>query len=153
MSSHSNPLQPEIEIRLKRAPDDPPERDTTFQSELRTFASALRSAGVDYRQWAMTFDSVAAQGYPLAQYTIPAIQYLGPAALSALTAAITVWVQGRSGRKVRLKVGDIEAEARTVEEVKQLLEYAHTLQARHEGEQPDEAGHRPNAQTDVRKMK
>jgi hypothetical protein len=83
----------------------------------------------------MTFDSSAAQGYPIAQY---AIQYLGPAALSALAAAITVWVQGRSGRKIRLKVGDIEAEARTIEEIEQLLPRALELKVK-QGSSENEA--------------
>ena len=37
---------------------------------------------------------------------------------------VVAWLNGRAGRKVRLKVGDTEVEARTVDEVKQLLEFA-----------------------------
>jgi hypothetical protein len=115
----------EIEIRLKRAPDDPAERDFAFQSELRAFSATLHSAGIRYSQRAMAFDSSAAVGYPLAEFII---KELGPAAIGVIDAAVGAWVSGRSGRKVRLKVGDIEAEARTIDEVERLLQRASALQ-------------------------
>ncbi len=37
-----------------------------------------------------------------------------------LTGILGAWLQSKAGRKVRLKVGDIEIEARTVEEADQL---------------------------------
>lgn len=43
--------------------------------------------------------------------------------------AVASWLAGRQGRKVRLKVGDIEAEAGSVEEIDQLLVSAQALQA------------------------
>jgi hypothetical protein len=39
-----------------------------------------------------------------------------------LAAVAVAWLHARSGRKVRLKFGDVEAEARTPEEVEQLLD-------------------------------
>jgi hypothetical protein len=35
---------------------------------------------------------------------------------------LVAWLQGRAGRKVRLKFGDIEVEGRTSEDLKRLLE-------------------------------
>ncbi|MFL9936924.1 hypothetical protein P0D88_50130 [Paraburkholderia sp. RL18-103-BIB-C] len=34
------------------------------------------------------------------------------------------WITARYGRKVRLKIGDVEVEARSIEEVDQLLQRA-----------------------------
>ncbi|WEY42049.1 hypothetical protein [Paraburkholderia sp. SUR17] len=116
---------PNVGLRLMRAPDDPAVQDPAFQAELRTFSGTLRSAGVSFSQRAMTFDAVDATGYALAEY---AIKELGPAAIGVIGTAVGAWISGRSGRKVRLKVGDIEVEARTVEEVDQLLLRAQAVQ-------------------------
>jgi hypothetical protein len=43
--------------------------------------------------------------------------------------ATGVWIHARSGRKVRLTIGDVEAEARTPEEVESLLRIAKQFQA------------------------
>ncbi len=65
----------------------------------------------------MAFDSVDATGYPLPEFLVT----LGPPTIAALAAIAGAWVQARYGRKVRLKVGDVEAEARTAEEVEKLF--------------------------------
>jgi hypothetical protein len=119
--------QEQIKIKLERAPDDPPENDPKFQNELREFSKSLRAAGVDFSQRGRTFDAVDAHGYALAEY---AIKQLAPVAIPAITGAIGILLQARYGRKVRLKVGDIEAEARTPEEVERLLKSAAALQDR-----------------------
>ena len=123
----SNDNKWDIEIYLRRASDDPPVRDEAFQRELVVFAKGLRSGGIPYSQRAMAFDSAAALGYPLAEFII---KELGPPAFTLLAALAGHWVAARNGRKVRLKVGDIEAEAGTAEEVLVLLERAHDLRAR-----------------------
>lgn len=109
MDTNNNKTAREIEIQLKPAPDAPAERDPAFQDELRTFSLALHSAGVRYSQRAMAFDSAAAVGYPLAEFII---KELGPAAIGVIATAVGAWISGRSGRKPRLKVGNIEMEAR-----------------------------------------
>ncbi|WP_244851811.1 hypothetical protein [Caballeronia sp. SL2Y3] len=116
---------PNVGLRLTRASDDPAVQDPAFQAELRTFSGTLQSAGVSFSQRAMTFDAVDTTGYALAEYVI---KELGPAAIGVIGTAVGAWISGRSGRKVRLKVGDIEVEARTVEEVDQLLLRAHAVQ-------------------------
>jgi hypothetical protein len=55
---------------------------------------------------------------------------LGPAALSAAATAAVAWLQGRAGRKVRLKVGDTEVEARTVAELKEMIALTRDMQKR-----------------------
>jgi hypothetical protein len=108
-----------IEIRLQRAPDDPKVHDPKFQEELRGLSKALHSARIDYSQRGMAIDAADALGYPLPEFLIT----LGPAA-AALAALCGAWVQARYGRKVRIKIGDVEAEARTIEEIEQLLKRA-----------------------------
>lgn len=117
----------EFSIDLVRTADDPPENDPEFQKELSQFGASLRDAGVPYSQTAIAFDSVDAHGYPLPEFII-AIKVLGPPAIAALATAAGAWVQARYGRKVRLKIGDLEAEARTAEEVASLLQIAKQFQ-------------------------
>lgn len=126
MATNTGTHAQEIEIRLKRAPDDPPENDASFQKELGIFRSALHSGGIRYSQRAMAFDSATAVGYPLAEFII---KELGSAAIGVIGTAVGAWISGRHGRKMRLKVGDIEVEARTIEEVEQLLLRARELQS------------------------
>jgi hypothetical protein len=45
-------------------------------------------------------------------------------------AVLVAWLNGRSGRKVRLKVGELEAEAPSVKELDALLERAKDIQNR-----------------------
>ena len=118
----------EFSIDLVRTADDPPENDPEFQKELAQFGAALRDAGVPYSQTAIAFDSVEGHGYPLPEFII-AIKVLAPPAIAALATVAGAWVQARYGRKARLKIGDVEAEARTLEEVESLLQIAKQFQA------------------------
>jgi hypothetical protein len=43
-------------------------------------------------------------------------------------AVVGAWLHARYGRKVRLKIGDVEAEAQTVEQVEELLSRAEEFQ-------------------------
>ena len=45
-----------------------------------------------------------------------------------VTAAAGAWLHAKYGRKVRLKIGDIEAEAQSVEEVEKLIARAQEIQ-------------------------
>lgn len=97
--------------------------DPKFQEGLREFSKSLRTAGVTYSQRAMALDSVDALGYPLPEFLVTLSQAIGP----TLGVILVAWLQGRSGRKVRVKIGDVEAEARTVEEVESLLQKDQTI--------------------------
>ncbi len=72
-------------------------------------------------------DSVDAQGYPLGEF-IAVLKTLGGPAIGAVALAAGAWVQTRYGRKVRLKIGALEAEGRSVEEVEKLLKVASDYQ-------------------------
>jgi hypothetical protein len=116
---------PEIKIRLEPAPDDLAERDPAFQGELHTLSVTLHSGGVRYAERAVACFSTTMTGYLLAEFIV---KELGPAVIGVLGTALGAWINGRSGRKVRLKVGDIEIEGRTVNEIDQLLQRAQALQ-------------------------
>ena len=60
------------------------------------------------------YSSVAAELVTVATGVLP----------SALSGALGVWFQARFGRKIRLKIGDMEAEATSVAEIELLLERA-----------------------------
>jgi hypothetical protein len=108
----------EIKIVLSRAPDEPKDpREPKYQAELSEFSKSLRSAGTKVSQHGMAFDAAEFLGYPLPEFTVSLAQGIGP----ALGVALGAWLKGRYGRKARVKIGDIEAEAQTVKEVGELL--------------------------------
>jgi len=117
--------QEHIRVKLQRAPDDLPENDQKFQEELGEFSRSLHSAGAHFSQSGMAFDSIDAHGYALAEYTI---RQLAPVVIPAVTGAIGIWLQARYGRKVRIKIGPVEAEARTIDEIDKLLKRAADFQ-------------------------
>jgi hypothetical protein len=102
-----------LEMFLLRAPDDPHQFSDEIQAELFEIHESLRKRGV----------GVSSVGFHPAgdthvgQYLIT----LGPPVIAAIAAVAGAWVQARFGRKVRLKFGDVEAEARTPEEIEELL--------------------------------
>jgi len=106
-----------VELLLERSSDDPQENAPVFQEELSGFTKALGATGASYSQHAIAFDAIDGGGYPLAQFAI----VIGPPAIAAAAAVCGAWVQARYGRKVRLKIGDVEAEGRTIKEIESLL--------------------------------
>ena len=115
----------EFTLELIASDDDPPPRDAAFQQELTAFSAELHAAGVGHSQRALSLDSAEAHGYPIPEFIL-ALQVLAPPAMGVIGVAAGAWIQARYGRKVRLKVGDVEAEGRSVEEVEALLEMART---------------------------
>jgi hypothetical protein len=119
----------EAEITLDRAPDDPPEYDLNYQEELATFVSTLEAAGVEYSQRLISLQSADAGGWPIGNFALSCA--LG--AIPTLAGLAGAWVQARYGRKVRIKVGDMEAEANTVEEIERLLKLTIVIRGHAEG--------------------
>lgn len=115
-----------VHINLVASPEDPVVSDLAYQKELRDFSSVLREAGVIFSQRGMAFDSAHATGYALGEYFLSLAGITGP----IVGVAIAAWFQGRAGRKVKLKVGDIEIEAASQEEVEVLLEKALKVKAK-----------------------
>lgn len=109
--------QSELSLRLIPAPDDLARFGADYQAELRQFKGQLKAASVDADTRFAVFDSPGTVGGMTGEFLIPAAQIIVP----ALSVAAVAWMNGRAGRKLRLKVGDIELEASTQEDIDLLL--------------------------------
>lgn len=113
----------EVSLEFVRACEAEDPRTEDFQADMTEVSNTLKANGVVFSRAVMTFDSVDGTGFPLPEFTV-LLKTLGPVAIGALGAVSGGWVQARYGRKVRVKIGDLEAEGRSVEEVKALLKMA-----------------------------
>lgn len=115
-----------LSVELIAAETDPPVRSDEYQAGLKSIATALQSTGAKVSFQMFFQDAIGASSFLLGGFTIENLKsgavILGP--------FIGAWLNARYGRKVRLKVGDIEAEARTVAEVEALLKKADELRPR-----------------------
>ena len=116
-----------LRLTMVRSVDDEAPFSPNYQSELRQFSQLVRADNVRINAVASTMDGVGAIGGLVGEFVIPRAQVIGP----VLGVTAVAWLQGRAGRKLRLKAGDIEVEARTPEEIGQLLERAKALRATH----------------------
>ena len=94
---------------------------------LRSVMAAFKKNKIEIDAPFMTLDSVDAVGGYTGQIAVLASAF-GP----VLAGILGAWLQSKAGRKVRLKDGDIEIEARTVEEVGKLLDMAAEQRAKRE---------------------
>lgn len=108
--------QERLEISLVPAPDDISE-SAEHQQALRQVSSVFKRADPAVRELVLMRKSADMSSVHMGGFFI---QYLAPAGI----AAVTAWLVARIGRKVRIKVGDVEAEAATIEEVQALLKAA-----------------------------
>ncbi len=97
-----------ISVELIASETDPPLRSSEYQAGLKNVASALQTANakVSFRMFMQ--DAIGAPSFLEGGFTIENVKsvavVLGP--------IFGAWLQARYGRKVRLKIGDIEAEAK-----------------------------------------
>lgn len=112
-----------VSIRLVRSQDDTAAFGADYQGELRQFRDAVDASGIAISPRIAVFDSVGAIGGFTGEFLIPMTQAFVP----FLTAAVVAWVGRRNGRKLRLKVGDIELEGNTEEDIKLLVAKAKEL--------------------------
>src|SRR5215213_3290314 len=99
----------ELSLTLVPSGDEPGIPSDGTQAELRAFLDALHRHGVRANPRAIVRKSVGAGWRFFGDFFIPITQAVGP----TLGVVIVAWLQGRAGRKVRVKIGDVEAEART----------------------------------------
>ena len=126
-------METDIQISLLPAPDDPHHLTPGYQQELRGFEQAFRSEGLPI---AAVPALAKMQGGPFlsGEFVLKVAEKIGP----PLIAGIAAWLHGRSGRKVRLKVGDIEVEAPTMKEVENLVALVPGIQPRNQRKLIDE---------------
>jgi len=113
-----------VRFYLERASGEAPAFSKEGQLAIRPVISALKENKIEADAPFMTLDSVDAVGGYTGEIAV-LVQAISP----LLTGILGAWLQSKAGRKVRLKVGDIEVEARTIEEADQLLQRAQALQA------------------------
>ena len=102
-------LSPEVqrERRLRSLRGD----RLVFESPVTEFQDAAHRLG-------LPLSEVAYGAVPIGDFMVP----LAQVAIPALGGVLVGWLQGRAGRKVRIKTGDTEAEARTPDDVARLLD-------------------------------
>lgn len=98
---------------LKRSASDAGVFSSEFQDQLREMAALAKPSA----QVAFTMDAIGAGGGGIGEFLFTH----GEALLVALLAIGSKWVEGRSGRKIRVKFGDLEIEAGTTSEVEKLM--------------------------------
>jgi hypothetical protein len=113
----------EFSIELVQASDDVVAGEASFQEELRRFAASLRNAGVPLRQMIMTQDAVEAHSFGLPEFIL-ALKHLSKGIIPIAAGYAARWVNERAGRKIRISIGDVTAEAHTMKEIEQLLQKA-----------------------------
>jgi hypothetical protein len=119
---------PTSRLVLVPSPDDEPVFSAEYQKILSDFYGALKLEGVEASARMRAFDAAGAVSGLTGEFilTITALASV-VTPIATLTGA---WLHARLGRKVRLKIGDVEAEAQTVEDVKRLLDQAEQLKRR-----------------------
>lgn len=118
---------PELQLTLIPAPDDPRLKSSAYQAELRQLEQDLQSKGIQASALFEVREAWTPVPMPapyLGDFFIKLTTAIGP----VLGAVVGAWLHARYGRKVRLKIGDIEAEAQTAEEVEKLLARAQEIQ-------------------------
>ncbi len=116
-----------VRFFLTKAPDEPPTFSADGQVNLRNVIAALKEGEIEVDAPFMTLDSIDAVGGYTGEIAVLATAF-GP----ILTGILGAWLQSKAGRKVKFKDGDIEVEARTVEEVGKLLDMAAEQRAKRE---------------------
>lgn len=111
------------QLAFIQAPD---EAGQVYLSDAKLAARDIRSAGGTSIMPALkAMTRIDGEVAVIATYVLSVVQAVGP----IVGPAFGAWLQGHTGRKLRLKVGDVEIEARTVDEIDELLRRVKALQA------------------------
>lgn len=110
----------ELQISMIPSPDDPPWRSDDYQSELRNLGRTLQADGLEIHEvcphTGRSGDSPPISG----EWSVR----LGTTLEPILRAPVCSWLQARRGRTARLRIGEIEADVRTVEELARVIKIA-----------------------------
>jgi hypothetical protein len=110
----------ELHICMIPSLEEPPWRSVDYHSELVALGQTLREDGVE----------IQSDGCPPGEWKVDLASALG----SNLGAPVGSWLQARRGRTIRLKMGEIEADIRTVEELTRVIKIARCYQEVSESE-------------------
>ncbi|WP_144157638.1 hypothetical protein [Paraburkholderia sp. BCC1885] len=114
-----------LRLVLRSSTNDDPfvGEGSQYARDIKTFLTAAEQQGGELVRPRLTMDSVQIQT------VVEFAKVVGPIVGPVVAAAVTTWLQGRAGRKIRLKVGDVEIEASTPEDFERLLSEARALKA------------------------
>jgi len=110
----------EYELTLLPAPDETNPKAEGLQSELRRAEDQLNALGHKPAAMVGLQKALGMSSWLLGTFAIS-----GATAAKSWSPVLVEWLKGRAGRRVRLKKGDIEIEAGTVEEIARVWEIAH----------------------------
>lgn len=106
-----------VSVTLSAAPEgDRPIKSAEYQAELAAFKAVTKSKALT----AYTVDSVDGGGHLTGTFSFQDVKLL----LEVLAPVAIAFIARTAGRKVKLRIGDVEAEARNVDEVAKLLALA-----------------------------
>ena len=114
----------ELQISMIPSPEDPPWRSDDYQSELRRLGLALREDGLEIQE----VGSHPVRSGETAPISGEWKVKLGATLEPILKAPVGSWLQARRGRTARLRIGEIEADVRTVEELARVIKIAKCYQ-------------------------
>lgn len=115
-----------LRLTLVRAPEDDASFSPGYQVELRQFYNLVRAEGTQISAIAFTKDRVGDGGGLMGEFVVPLAQVIGP----VLGRAAIAWLQGRTGRTMRLMAGDLEVDANTQAKFDAFLTQATALRLR-----------------------
>jgi hypothetical protein len=114
----------ELQISMIPSPEDPPWRSDDYQSELRKLGLALRGDGLEIREVG-SHPVRSGETSPISgEWRVK----LGATLEPILKAPVGSWLQARRGRTARLRIGEIEADVRTAEELARVIKIAKCYQ-------------------------
>lgn len=119
----------ELKITMIPALEDPDQESPAYQEELAEFEKSLKKARVECEAKPGKLLLTDTSHFV---YAGTFVVKLAEAHGTTVVAAIAAYFHGRHSRKVRLKVGDIEAEAQSVGDVEKLIDKAQEIRKHNE---------------------
>ena len=114
----------ELQISMIPSPEDPPWRSDNYQSELRKLGLALKGDGLEIQEVG-SHPVRSGETSPISgEWKVK----LGATLEPILKAPVGSWLQARRGRTARLRIGEIEADVRTAEELARVIKIAKCYQ-------------------------
>jgi len=114
----------ELLISMIPSRDDPPWKSDDYQSELRNLGLSLRANGLEIRDVGSHAVGAGCGPEISGEWRVKLDATVGP----ILGAPIGSWLQARRGRTVRLTIGEIEADVRTVDELVSVVKIARSYE-------------------------
>lgn len=136
--------EPELQLIIVPAPDDPALFSKEYQKVLFEFFQALKAEGLEVSGRSFTFDAVGAVGGLSGEFVIASIVALTPV-INAVQKLIETLIDARDGRKLKLQIGSsvrMEGSARDVEKMFERLVSSEPFQKLLESETSKKKPHR-----------